>query len=277
MKSITYYSMITVFLLGSVSCSKETLDSPLGQLSQSNTGITNFQDYSTSSLGKDEHPYFQALENHRYSFRLVGQDFIDQGGRNQLGLVSANFRATASGHVGNIHFGDYVLKPGTDNYGTEVARITDPNFIGQFGKNVDFVFTGISGELNQFKGSLYVPEMLWFTVPSMDKLREIKPLSRNENFTISYNEDSENDLPILLHVHWSAMGNLDQYRYPVVNNLFLVDDKGTIVLKPEMFKDIPRNAEHVTIEVWRGNAKEDNQGIYFLVSTQLGFTVNLTD
>ena len=75
--------------------------------------------------------------------------------------------------------------------------------------------------------------------------------------------------------------NVDQtnsrYKYDLVVNKFLVNDRGRFNLTAQFFKDMPTKAQGVVVSVWRGNAVVNSQDFYVLCYTNTYFPVSLTD
>lgn len=282
-----FLPFVLMFVAMSSSCQKDllSLSDSHSEISSDGNGITNFTDLSTLGNSKSEHPFFQALNPHRYYFSIGGSKPCcgQDGGVGSSATITPNFTKATAGNAGNIKVGDYTFRPGSDNmygdFGGANDPETDQTLLDNFGKKTAFSFKGTPGGLQPFQGTLYFPQLL--TISNITDIETSLIISRGQGQIVNYNKDSDNDLPVLVELYWFKDEHMDpanaRHRYNVVTNLFLVDDNGSVKLTKDMFKDMPSKAQTVFVTLWRGNAVKDNQGIYFMAATSMGFTVNLTD
>lgn len=279
---------LTTFLITilTVSCSKHTTsfrDKSFIKLGKD--GITNFTNLTNSELPKGILPYMGSIGVHKYYFELRGHAPAQGQTHAPTVDITPNFTRVPKGNAGNIQVGNYLFEPQDDNryggFGMQQDGETDSTLLNCFGRTTHFRFEGVDGELLPFADTLRFPELL--NITNEDQL-EVKFISRNQGYTITFEKDTLNPYPLLLTLTWTEF--MDQrniyehtfdHEYEIVTNKFLIPETGTIELKPMMFKDMPESASVVTVDLWRANALSDPQGIYFLVATNNGLGLNLTD
>ncbi|WP_300905948.1 hypothetical protein [uncultured Bacteroides sp.] len=134
-----------------------------------------------------------------------------------------------------------------------------------FGKKTDFIISrnpmttrsGVSHEASQDSTvSMYVPKMIEILSPAIKNEDDLYPLCYYKEMELRWNADENNPNGIMVVVEWTGTmifgeDNPDVYirRTDVIN-----EDSGSIVLKDEMFKDIPDTAL-VYITLLRGNVE----------------------
>lgn len=263
-------------------CQKDILDTSSPESIIGSDGITNFIDITSNGFEKSQHPLFQALDPHRYYFEIRGQKFSSNENRPDHALVYPNFSAAGSGNIGNIVVGRFTFSPGADNQyagsgGAGMAE-SDPGLMDNFGKNTTFSFKGVSGETNPFSDTIRFPKLM--SIRSVSDFSSVTEISRNEGYSITYDADSGNDnLPMVASIAWDISGdpNNPNVRYRMVRNLVMVDDNGNFKLSRDLFKDIPKKAQMVSVTLRRGNAIKDSQGLFFIIATEKQLVFNLTD
>ena len=150
--------------------------------------------------------------------------------------------------------------------------------MANFGKKTTFSFKGVSGETNPFSGDIHFPKLM--SITGVSDFSVVKEISRNENFSIKYEADLDNDnLPVIASISWDISGDPSNpnAQYKMVRNLVMVDDQGTLKLSQDLFKDIPKKAQMVSVTLRRGNAIKDAQGLFFIIATEKQLVFNLTD
>lgn len=270
-------SLAVLSLAMFVSCQKDVLPTPDAITMQGSETVTNYTDMTSSGFDKNNHPFFKALDNHEYYFELRCGVTGNPGSYPLGASVQLNFENAPNGHVGNIILGQKTFVPGTSNdYGIVVGEpITDPTFTGNFGQSTYFKFSG-DGPINSFDGNLRFPKIM--TITSVSNFVEAQSISR-KNYSVRFDHDKPLDLPVLLQISWSTAGDPANanHTFKSVTNLFLIDDNGSVTLTESMFKDMPKQAQGVFVSLWRGNAAQSSQDLYFIAASAKSFSVNLTD
>lgn len=270
----THISIICLLTL--FSSSKETLTVNTTSTPNGTGGITNFTNLSHWNSGRESHPFFNAMNLHKFYFEVSASP---TDGSMRVGSYSSNI-ADESGKpidIGTILIGEYEINAEENGSYTSSGAVQDLEFVNLFGKDkVDFRFTGGSG-VEEFNGSLHLSEPVFIQGYS-GRLEPVEMSRRGEVLTLSPDE-SNDGLPLVVTVSWTSDIDVENrsHKYNAVTNQFLLDDNGALRIEEHCFKDMPENAYGVTISLWRGNAAMNDQGFYFLGYTHTYFTVNLRE
>lgn len=179
MRAITIVTFsVSTLLFG---CEKEIIQDSVLNASNPGNGLVTFRDQTLKGFNKIDHPYFQALDQHRFSFWVGAKYGVD-------GLYPTN--CTYSGsfldrginqNVGPIHIGDYIVEPDLNNSNGHASYqptdlVTEPTITEIWGSDVRFRFE--KGELlKEFIGTLRYPEIMILEDPSY--IQEVKQISRS--------------------------------------------------------------------------------------------------
>lgn len=143
-----------------------------------------------------------------------------------------------------------------------------------FGEHITFTVNSASGK--SFKDgstskevSMYVPKQLEISNPPITNEDEIVPYCFSDNFVLEWNADPDNKEGLVVVAEYNGLTAIpSNNRKPVTNTLNITNDNGRIVLRNELWKDIP-NTAIVNLSVLRGNVKieeidEENYKFYAL-------------
>lgn len=266
-----------------LSCSKDQFIEEMRTLDGER--VVNFHDYSSTLEGKRDHPVFKAKDIHRYFFSLYGGTTSEDGA--SFCAIRANLTAGGVNNpdIGPVSIGNYQVRPqsmgGLTNIYNE-DRLQDSEITDIWGTEIPFSFPG-NETIRKFEGRIRLPNILrlegrQYEFANVDhKLR----ISRFEDFQVKYNKDPENDgLPIAVTISWQYDSYLDEQENADkkrVLNYYFFDDNGLFTLKSEMFKDIPKFAKSVAINVYRATAVVNDQDFYFLIKSKARFSFHVTD
>ena len=261
-----------------ISCSKDGVLPTTVSTNSDGGGRTNFTDLSDWGNSKELHPFFTALESHKYRVEVYAGKGVEFGTTS-----SYNSRILdASGspmNIGRVTVGTFELNRDSQGHYSSDGVEAGSQLYDLFGNTITpFVFPGTNGNISKYVGEIHLPKVLFLS--GISGTSTAKPISRNENMSLSISPDGLNQgLPLAVTVTWDS--NVDQqnsnHKYNLVINKFLVNDNGGFRLTADFFQDMPKNAKGVVVSIWRGNAAVDSQDFYVLGYTNTYFPVDLTD
>jgi hypothetical protein len=267
-----------ILVLSLASCSKEGL-LPNTVSSQNNGVKTNFTNLSDWGASKDIHPFYTALDEHKYRFEIYAGKGIESG---ETSSYSSKILDGAGNpmNIGAVMIGGFEAK--RDQYGhysSDGVNAGTPLY-SLFGKTkTTVVFPGLNGNISGFTKDIHLPKPLF--IAGLSGISTPINISRNGDMPVTIEADNQNDgLPLAVTVTWDKNIDLANsgHKFDLVVNKFLVNDRGGFDLSAQFFKDMPKEAKSVVVAIWRGNAVvEETQDFYVLGYTNTYFPVNLTD
>lgn len=102
--------------------------------------------------------------------------------------------------------------------------------------------------------SLYVPELIYITNPSVTNEKEIFPTCYSEDFVLEWNADVNNKEGLAVIAEYHGDNLITNNSDKITNVDYIPNDNGKIILNPNLFKDIP-NLSIVHLILLRGNVK----------------------
>jgi hypothetical protein len=156
-----------------------------------------------------------------------------------------------------IYANNYEIKPINSLKSTNLDA--PESFPELYGKNVTLSFKPESNLKNakdkvDTSITMYVPELVEITMPTIKKTNELLPLCYYKNFILGWNADVKNKNGLVVSVEWlGSYFNVSEDLHDFVRNVDIIKkDDGKTVLNPKLFNNIPENAL-IYITLLRGN------------------------
>lgn len=135
---------------------------------------------------------------------------------------------------------------------TQLNAMCDFNFDDLFGKRVRFTSGGDQNKsASETDVDMYVPYLIDINYP-VASATELQPLCPYNDLLVEWNTDVNNNNGVAVIVEWDGDMVGSDKRAMSIRSIDVVADKGSAILNPELFKDIPDLAM-INITLLRGN------------------------